>query len=193
MRKILTQGEKEKKETRNKLIIGLVLVAIMVLSTVGYSFFSGSEDARAEMSYNGIKFVLNENNLWQFKIQNFEFLTSFNPQETENISAPVLKTISDFYGKPLFFVGSGEAKQEIERNLGDFTSRVQEACIEEKNCKEELPIKNCSDNIIIIEEKEDVKISQEENCVFIFSPYDEQVRAADAFIFKVLGVKGDIF
>lgn len=193
MRKILTQGEKEKKETRNKLIIGIILVAIMVLSTAGYSFLSGSEEKRTEITYNNLKFVLNENGLWQFQTQNLDFLTSFNPQETENISVPVFKTISDFYGKPLFFVGGGQAKQEIARNLGNFPSRMQEACIDEKNCKGELPIKNCSDNIIVIEEKEEIKISQEENCIFIFSPYDEQIRAADAFIFRVLGVKQDIF
>lgn len=192
MRKIITKEEKKKKATRNKVIIGLVLVAIMVLSTAGYSFFSGSREETNKIKYNGIEFILNENNLWQFKIQNFEFLTSFNPEETQNISVPIFSTINDYYGKPLFFLGQGEARQEIERNLGNFFSRSQDTCIKEYEnmCEEDTPIKNCSeDNIIILKETENIEINQEENCIFIFSPYEEQIRVADAFLFKILGIR----
>lgn len=192
MRKILTQGEKEKKDTRNKVIIGLILVGIMVLSTAGYSFFSGSREEVKKINYNGVEFILNENNLWQFKIQDFEFLTQNNPKDTENISVLIFKTANDFYGKPLFFLGKGTAKQEIAQNLKNFALRMQDACIKdyEEVCEEDAPIKNCSqDNIIIIKEANYTEISEEENCVFILSPYEEQVRVADAFVFKILGVR----
>lgn len=192
MRKILTPGEKEKKDTRNKVIIGLILVGIMVLSTVGYSFFSGSEEKVKKINYNDIDFVLNENGLWQFKIQNFEFLTQNNPKDTENISVLVFKTANDFYGKPLFFLGEGVAKQEIAQNLRNFALRMQDACIKnyEDMCEKDAPIKNCSqDNLIIIKETNYTEISYEDNCIFILSPYEEQVRVADAFIFKILGVR----
>ena len=195
MRKILTKEEKEKKESRNKLIIGLVLVAIMVISTAGFAFFSAPQEKVSKINYNSIDFILGENNLWQFNIQNFEFLTSFNPKDTENISVPVFKTINNFYGKPLFFLGQGIAREEITRNLAIFVLRIQDACIEnyESMCEENAPIKNCSiDNVMIIKEpenKEDIKITQEENCIFIEASYDEQARVADALIFKILGIK----
>ncbi len=192
MKKILTQEEKEKKEIRSKVIIGLILVVIMVLSTAGYSFFSGSGEGIKKVDYNGVEFVLNENSFWSFKIENVEFLTQYNPKETENISAPVFKTANDFYDKPLFFLGEGTAKQEIAQNLGNFALRMQDACIKdyEDMCQNDAPFKNCSrDNIVIIKEANYTEIYQGEKCIFVFSPYGEQVKAADALIFKILGVR----
>ena len=67
---------------------------------------------------------------------------------------------------------------------------MQDACIEKKGCEGNLPIKNCSEsNIIILKEEDYIEISQEDECVFITAPYAEQTRAADAFLFKILGVK----
>jgi len=119
-----------------------------------------------------------------------EFSTQFTPEDTQNISAPIFKNLYSYSGKPLFFSGESPGKQEIARNLIDFLSRYpQDACIDnyEKLCKEDSPIKNCSqDNIIIFQEKNETEISQEENCIFISALYSEQIRASDAFIFKIL-------
>ena len=192
MRKIILVEEKMKKESRNKLIIGLVLVAIMVLSTAGYSFFSVSKEETKKIEYNGAEFILNDAGMWQFKIQNFDFSTQYNPEETENISVIALATINNYIGKPLFFSGEETAaKQEVARNLLNFASRMQDVCIEEdKDCDKTLPIKNCSqDNIIIFQEEKFIDIGEEENCIFISAPYDEQIRTADSFLFKILGVR----
>ena len=192
MRKIILVEEKKKKESRNKLIIGLVLVAIMVLSTAGYSFFSVSKEETKKIEYNGAEFILNDAGMWQFKIQNFDFSTQYNPEETENISVIALATINNYIGKPLFFSGEETAaKQEVARNLLNFASRMQDVCIEEdKDCDKTLPIKNCSqDNIIIFQEEKFIDIGEEENCIFISAPYDEQIRTADSFLFKILGVR----
>ncbi len=191
MRKIETREEKEKRETRNKTIIGLLLVVVMVLSTVGYSFFSRSEMKIEKIRYKGVEFVLNEDNLWRFKMQNYMFSTTYNPKDTENISVSVFKTINEFYGKPLYYVGGGEVLQELIRNLGAFVLRMQSVCLEgesSETCEENAPIKNCSSNIIIIEEANYTMINQKENCVFIKAPYEEQVKAVDAFLFKIMGL-----
>lgn len=191
MRQILTQEEKEKKGTRNKVIIGLLLVAIMILGTAGFAFLSGTEEKKEKIEYNGVEFILNENGLWQFEIQNLEFFTQYNPKETENVSVFTFRMIYEYSRKPLFFIGEGSAKQEIAKNLANIVLRMQDACLHdyEEMCEEDAPIKNCSeDNIIIIKENEETKISQEDNCIFIEAPYIEQTRAADAFLFKVLGV-----
>lgn len=193
MREIATKEKREKKETRSKTIIGLVLVALMVLSTAGFAFFSGSKDETKKVEENGIKFTLNENNLWSFKIQDFEFLTQYTLKETENISVPVLASVNSYSGKPLFFSGetSSIVKQEIIRNLQNFVPRAQDACINEDECEGDLPIKNCSEsNVIIINESEKIGITEEDNCVFIYAPDDEQARTADAFLFKILGISG---
>jgi len=191
MREILTQEEKEKKQKRNRIIIGIILIAIMALSSAGYAFFSGSPEQQGKIKENGVEFILNENDLWQFEINRVMFLTQFNPKETSNISAPLFVSVNDYAGYPLFFIGNNEAKQEIARNFG-FVLRMQEACIEEKECEGNLPVKNCSvDNVIIIKESKDIKMNQEDKCIFIEAPKEELIRAADAFIFKVLGVKNE--
>ena len=156
-----------------------------------YCFFSGSNEEELEkVNYAGVEFVMMQNGLWQFKIQNFQFLTTFNPQDTENISTFVFRTVNDYYKKPLFFVGQSGARQELERNLGNFVSWSQDACFENEDCPEDAPKKNCEDNIIIIKESEEIDISEEENCIFISAPPGEQVRVADALLFKILGLRG---
>ena len=196
----MTKEEIEKKDTRNKVIIGLIMVAILVLSTAGYAFFSGSEDTIKKVKYNEIEFVSNENSLWQFQIQNINFATQYNPYDTENISAPIFFSMTDYSSRPLFFSGTGQGKQEIARNLGNFVSRMQEVCVEDyisnredEECNVQLPIKNCSEeNIIIfknIENENLTEIMQEENCIIISSTSEEQIKASDAFIFRILGIR----
>ena len=196
MRKILKVEHRKKKETRNKTIIGLLLVFLMVFSVGGYAFFSGSGENQEKIKYNEVDFILEDNGFWRFNIQNIEFLTQYNPEETENISTPIFLTINNYNGKVLFFSEKSptSAKQEIGRNLQNLVLRMQDVCFdrEETECEDEnLPIKNCSqDNIIIIKESKDIELVQEEKCIFISAPYQEQIKAADAFLFKILGIKG---
>ena len=66
--------------------------------------------------------------------------------------------------------------------------RVQLACYGSENCTEDRPEKNCSDNMILIYEREYViNIAEEDNCIFIFS--NDTIRDVDAFLFRILGVK----
>ena len=194
MRKIVTQEERKKKDRRNKIIIGTVLVGIMILSTAGYAFFSGEREngSSEKITYNSIEFVRDESGAWVFELQGAQFYTQYTPQETENVSSLILRSPGDYSGQPLFFLGQSGARREIEYNLRNIVARSQEGCIPgyEKRCGNETPIKNCStENIIIIEESNNTKITQEENCIFIEGPYWDQSRAGDAFIFKLLGIQ----
>ncbi len=194
MRKIITKEEIEKKETRNKTIVGVVLVLIMITSTLAYSFFSGDPEVKREkINYNGIEFIEQENGLWKFELQGTEFNTQYTPQETQNITSIIFRGPGDYRGKTLFFIGEGPGRREIEVNMiGKMVPRAQDGCIieYEEECKDNTPIKECSsDNLVIIEESNETKLIQDENCIFIKSPYQEQARVADAFLFKVLGIQ----
>ena len=48
MRRIETQEKIAAKDKRNKIIIGIVLAVIMLLSTLGYSLMSGEKTSKAE-------------------------------------------------------------------------------------------------------------------------------------------------
>lgn len=193
MKRIVGRKEKERKDARNKVIVGLVLVGIMIMGTAGFAFFSKTEDSRKKIVDGGVEFVLGDTGLWQFEVQGMGFLTQYTIKDTKNISMFIFKTATDYSAQPLFFIGKGEARQEITRNLRGFIPRIQDGCIEdyEEKCEENAPMKDCSqDNIIIIRETNETKISQEDNCILIEAPYEEQVRVADAFIFKILGLGG---
>ena len=63
MRKILTKEEVEKKQRKNKLIVGLVLISTMLLSTIGYAILSneGANTIQGKIKYKGIEFIKNSN------------------------------------------------------------------------------------------------------------------------------------
>lgn len=193
MRKIISREEKDKKRRRSQLIIGIILIGIMVLGTAGYAFSDKENTSSEKIEYNNIEFVKN-NDYWNFNLNGNNFITKYNPKETENISFLSYSSINNYANKPLYLISDfNEPNYEISRNLNPFVLRIQNACISEDNCAENFPIKNCSeDNVIIIKElkTEDVKenIYQQENCIFITASPENQTRYVDAFLFKTLGI-----
>ncbi len=191
MQKIMSQEEQEKKSRRNKIIISVVFVVILVLSTAGYALLSGertTSSSSTKISYNGVDFYLQSNEYWYFTIQGKEFLTAFNPQQTENISGVLKNNIQAYINKPVYFEEESDVQglSEISRNLGQLFSRVQYACLE--NCTSNNPVKNCSDNVISVKQGEKL-INSSNNCVYITAPSSNILKASDAFIFKVLGIQ----
>lgn len=188
MQKIISREEKARKEKRNQAILGIILVGIMVLSTAGYALFSKEKKDVKKLEYKGLNFVLQEDNLWHTNIQNYDFATTYNPEETENITGFLTLNIQSYVGKPLYFSYDSEriGIVEIARNLERFAERINSACLDD--CKENYPVKNCSENIIIIKDLNETLIRQEDNCVYIFAKGEDVTRASDAFVFKILGL-----
>ena len=192
MRQITTKSNLEKKKRTNQIIVGVVLIFVMLFGTLGYAFGGGGSDSGGgnsnKINYNGFEFV-NQNDLWYTLIGNFQFVFQYNPEQVEKIDSEV-NTLDKYYGKPLYISGEeGEAKLEIQRNLYSVAQRMQDACLDEKNCEGNFPVKNCSDNFIIIREAEIADIKQEENCVFIEGLEENITMVADEFLFKVIGIE----
>lgn len=188
MRTIETEEQKKKKKQRNQIIIGSIMVVIMLLSTAGYAFYSTENKTSTRINYNGIRFLLNENGLWSFSIGNYGYATRYNPEDTKNITSPSFD-IRTYNGAPLFFVSEDSVSEnEILRNLQYFIPRAQPACLEGESCEGNLPIKNCTDNLIIIRAANETRISKQDNCAFIQGQGDELLKASDSFLFKILGV-----
>ena len=195
MKKIEIKSETEKREKRNRTIVGVVLVAVLLIGTLGYGFLSrleaGGANSKKEL-YNGIEFVMTDSGYWYAAISGYGFYFQHLPKETEIISAPFAR-LEEYYYKPLFFVfndGDAAAKSEIYRSLKDFTSAYpQDACLAGAACESnELPEENCSSNIIIFNARNETSISREENCIFIESPAEDMTRVADAFLYRLLGI-----
>ena len=188
MRRLETQGEKEKKEHRLKTVIGVILGLIMLLGTAGYAFMGfgrNSDDSGTKVTYNGLDFY-SAGDYWQLNTGQNVFYFSYLPNETRSVILG--KTVQDYSGKSLYFIEDSVAAQEISRNLGAFADRMSFACFEGMNCSDDnLPVKNCSSNVIIIRESNFSAITEEDNCVYIMS--NDSVRDADAFMYRLFGIK----
>lgn len=188
MREIGSVEQKVLRETRKRKIMVIAIAVILIFSVLGSYYGLSSEGKENKIEYRGVDFVQQEDG-WHFEISGYGFVTFYNPLETENISIVMQNDINNYVGKPLYFSDDSvrEGIGEIEKNLYPIVSRTQFACYTE-NCTQYV-VKNCTDNIIIIQESSDNKtfIKQEENCIFITSPSNEILMASDRFLFKILG------
>lgn len=194
IRGIRTQEEIDKKKRMNQIIVGGVLIFILVLSTAGFAFFSNPNSSQQpgneKINYNEYDFKKGNNGFWEFQIEGQTFSTIYNPYETENITLDFQTLINNYYGRPIYFILSNPAAaDEINRNIGRYASRWQEACLLGEKCESNFAIKNCTDNIFVFKETNYTKIYKKESCIFIEAPYDEQEKVSDRLIFKMFGVQ----
>lgn len=188
MRRIETKEQKDKKIRRNQIIIGVILILLMVLSTAGYAVFNRDPNQiSGKFKYNNFEFK-NENGYWTTNINDLNYYFLYTPNDV-NKRELILNSINNYHNKPLYINSENfEARQNIIRNLYYISSNIQDACLEGEKCSnEELPVKNCNDNFIIIKEGEE-KIYQENNCVFISGSYENLQLLTEEFIYKILGI-----
>jgi hypothetical protein len=189
MKKILTRKEKEKAEKKRNLIIGIIVIGLMLVSTVGYAFFSSTSSDSQKIKYNNIDFFLLEDGRWHFIINNNEFATIFNPEEVKNITTQGDFSLDDYSNLPLYlhYENNKEIEQEILYNLNKYFQRVNYFCFSNENCT--WVEKNCSDgNLLIIKEASFSQIKKEEKCLYIYYNESEGLKVADSFIFKLLKI-----
>ncbi|MFA6023268.1 MAG: hypothetical protein WC781_04225 [Candidatus Pacearchaeota archaeon] len=192
MRQIKSQEEIDKKRKRNQIIIGVLLIITMLSSTLGFAFFSRSDnqDTSQKIKYNDFEFNKNSNGMWEVTIGEQTFTTTYNPQETEDLNVSFTLTPTEFNNKPLYFVSDNpSAQNEITYNIGRYALRTQNVCLQGTACEENLIVKNCSNNIFVLKSSNQTKAYKQDNCVFIEGYYDEQQRMTDRVIFKFLGIQ----
>jgi hypothetical protein len=190
VKRILSEKERKSKERFNQLLVGLVLIFLMILSTLGYALTGNQEESSSseKVIYNGLEFV-NQNEYWTITINDIPFGFKYNPEEIESTKTN-LNDISSYYSQPLYIESDDTlSTSEIYVNLNQIVQRMQNACLDEENCEGDLPVKDCTSNFIIIEEKEMASIVQNQSCVFIRGPKENLTMMTDQFLFKLLGIK----
>lgn len=193
MRKLTNPKEKEKKQKRNQIILGVFLVLTMMLSLFAIVIDSFQNKSQGIVKYNGFKFEAS-NGYWVTSEGQYQFAFRSNPLETKNFSIYFedisFNLVNDYSNKPLYIYSQDTySSQEIYQNLKPFVSRYQPACFEEKNCPEDIPVKDCTNNFIIYKISNTTSIAQQENCVFIEGKQEDLVYLTDEFLFRVLGLK----
>ena len=190
MRKITSKHDLQKANRRKQAIVGIVLVGLMLISTIGYAF-QVNPNANTEGTagnYKGYK-LSNANGYWNLQVGNLTFVFAENPADSYAVTSE-LNPAESYYGKPAYIYSeSAVAGAEVYRNIHPLSSGISYACPEgEKNCDASLPVKTCSNNFIIIRESSETRIIQKDSCVYIEGPAENMTRIADGFILKVIGV-----
>ncbi len=179
MRKIKTQGELEKKNKRNIAIMSILMLLLLVISSIGFAFISGPGLGSENQDSQEQETSLYDKISIQYQGTNINLLSSYN--DIQNISVDNSINAGPYLGNILYIDAKNNGiLQEISSTLGRFSSRVQEVCY--GKCQENLPEKNCTENLVVWRESSENKVYQQENCIFI----EGDIRAADAFIYKTL-------
>ena len=200
MKKIRTKSSEAKRQKRNQMIVGIVLIFVMFGSVFGVIVGSFGQDKNNEnIEYNNIKFF-EQNDFWFANKENLNFVFRNNPKQVEEIEVE-LNYFNTYEGKPLYVYSENyEAELEVLRNFfyqNQIVQRVQSACLNESadifnltsKCETDSPIKNCEDNFIIIRESNETGIVQNENCVFIYGERENLTKITDEFLFNVFGIR----
>ena len=186
LRKIKTQEQLRKKNRRDQLFIGVIMIALLTVSTLGYSLISGDANNGGSASKNelGIEFI-RENGMWKTTIAEETFAFQNLPSEISNVTTNGSFDFKIYPDKPLYFINPGVGASEILSNIGRYVLRSQQACLENTTCEGDFPIKDCDSNLIIFEIGNETKVYQDKGCVYISG---DVIKGADAFLYKVLGV-----
>ena len=161
--------------------VAIIFLVLLTFSTVGYSIVNSfSNPSNKESNPEGFE---REGNYWATEFANQKYYFSYLPSQLENITIEGNFSLNDYYSVPLYFTKDGERVLEILNNLQRYVEKSQMACL--GNCNENLPIKNCSmDNLIIFQEGIN-SVRKINNCVYLSG---DQLKTADKFLYEVLKI-----
>lgn len=183
MRKIETMSDIDKRKKRNTIIMSSMMLFLLILSTLSFAFFSkpnSSDQSQTQDEQSQDNKSPLDKISFQYQGNTFNLISTY--QNIENVSLDITITPQVYYGKALYIDSKNKGiLQEIASTIGTLSIRVQEACY--GKCEENLPEKNCTENIIKWEESSENKVYQQDNCVFI----EGDMNAVDAFIYSLLG------
>jgi hypothetical protein len=194
MRKITSKAQERKKQKRNQTIIAIIMVSLMMVSILGIIVTSfGSQSNSQSEKYNGFTFI-NNNGFWYLELSETQIPFQYFPTETDSINIEIIENLNlleDYYNQPLFiYYEDYSSASEVYNSLGRYTTRIQTACQTEEEClNPEDPIKDCSENFILIKESNQTSLTQEENCLYIEGKKEDLVLITDEFLFRVMGIK----
>ena len=197
MRKIQTAEIRAQKARKKKILVGVVLIFLMVVSTLGYSLMQGDgdEDDSSKVEENG-RIFYRQNGIWVTSIEEETYGFQYLPSEVLNVSVEGDYDLERYTNQLLYYISPSEGVIEILNNLQRYVLRYQGACLNETDCEEDLPVKDCRSNLIVTAPlgmpqsiggkiDNETRVYNNEGCVYLVG---DSIKAADAFLYKVLKV-----
>ncbi|MBI3334749.1 hypothetical protein HYZ97_04655 [Candidatus Pacearchaeota archaeon] len=157
--------------------LGIFLLLIMVISSVGYAFISSpdSEEEIDTLSEEGVQEI---NGRWVAVWNGQELVFSSSPESVKEVPVSMNLTIEEYYQQTAYYAQNPGLHAELVQSLGLY-SALQPACL--GACIEDFPEKNCTDLVISWNRTGDNQVSQENKCIFI----QGDLRAVDAFLYRL--------
>ncbi len=184
LKAIETAEQVKKRQRKNKIILSIFLIVLMVGSTAGYAISLISGDSSGSSSNTRSEQAYFNNGVWVVERDGRTFGLVTPPEESRDIPIDVSVSRSTFAGQNVYIVSESEViEQELSQVIGAYAARLQRACY--GPCDEpELPEKNCSDYLIIWSLSDEKRVYQKEKCIFI----EGDISAADALLYRILDV-----
>jgi hypothetical protein len=183
MRKIGSEKTLEAKKKRNTLIISIFILLVLIGGTAGYAFITGfrsDNKSNNPTTEDGATLVGSK---WYIPLNGNDFYFTNSPESVKDIQVNITSTISSFNSLPIYISSDNSAvSSEIAMVLGKYASHVQSACY--GPCEQDLPEKDCSENLIVWRDAPERKVHQEQKCIFI----DGDLSSVDAFLYKILRI-----
>ena len=182
MRKIVLKKNLENKSKRNTIIFSIIMLFLLVISTAGYAFMSGSKNSKETKDKDSK--IQQIGNYWVLTLDGEKIYFSSSPEDVKDIEVSMNSiNLNTYKNKPLYIDSENQGiTNEIGSSLGKYAERTQLACYRE--CERDLPLKTCSDNLIIWKESEENHVYQNKSCVFI----EGDMKAVDAFLYKLFNI-----
>jgi len=187
IKKRISRQEQKRKTRRNQFIL-VGIVTFLLLGSV-FGLIAGSVPSKNKNSFDTYKgYKLSTNGVfYNLTAANHVFYFSNNPNSiniTYNITS--LPNVTNYAYGPLYLDSKASIpSQELYNTFSNFAQRIQFACYKNSTCNDpELPIKDCSNNLIIIKTSKENKIYTKDNCVFIEGKPQDLNQLTDIFILK---------
>jgi hypothetical protein len=201
LKSIETKTQKVRREKR-KTLAGIIIAAVLVLSTIGFTLMQGYE-SREKETYNGYDFI-KQDNLWQTEAKGEVVATLFLPQEVEDVTTktPYISR-QDFSDKVVYFIAKNDLERQASFELSKHLPalRMQFACLpgdEDELCSD-LPEKTCENltgnsQLVIIQDTTETTNSTEieytNGCLEIEGNQETMMKAIEKIIFIMFGIIG---
>src|SRR6056297_927632 len=144
MKRLTSKQEEKRKQKRNQILVGIILIGVLVVSVFGIFINSFGQNKNNEIiSYKNYDFI-KQNDLWYTQIGEKQFVFLYNPLKIQKFlknSSEIkiqgkIKSLNSYLDKPLYVYSEDyNSKSEIYRNFYGKVLRMQDACPSENITK----------------------------------------------------------
>ncbi|MEM1577555.1 MAG: hypothetical protein QXM27_00860 [Candidatus Pacearchaeota archaeon] len=167
----------KRRKNRTNLIISISAGILMILSVIGFALNLTQQKEKNEKEFKvniyGKEIVVK---LIYFENETNDVLLNYNPN------------INDFINKKIYFYSHPKIRENSQRLLYYISifSLIKETCVIGYECfNNELPIKDCNNEIIIFEYSNETKIDKNDKCIIIKGNETNIDKTIDAFLYKI--------